>query len=205
MPRCGIVVRPARLDDLDEVARLVDIVVPTMPGPRLAATRSGDGNERFGRLLDNPDTQLLVACLADGSRAGAAMLSVDAVSMALGGLIMSVVLIVDDNARQRGVGRELVSAVARYADEAGADAVTVSLPPGNREAHRFFARLGFVPLVTNRIASVSQLMRALAPSEIAAERRQSVLLRARRPFGRRSAALADARLAATVRMDRPVA
>ncbi len=105
MPRCGIVVRPARLDDLDEVARLVDIVVPTMPGPRLAATRSGDGNERFGRLLDNPDTQLLVACLADGSRAGAAMLSVDAVSMALGGLIMSVVLIVDENARQRGVGR----------------------------------------------------------------------------------------------------
>jgi len=205
VPRCGIVVRPARVDDLDEVARLVDIVVSSMPGPRLAATRSGDGKERFGRLLDNPDTQLLVACLADGTRAGAAMLSVDAVSMALGGLIMSVVLIVDDNARQRGVGRELVSAVARYADEAGADAVTVSLPPGNREAHRFFARLGFVPLVTNRIASVSQLMRALAPSEIAAERRQSVLLRARRPFGRRSAALADARLAATVRMDRPVA
>lgn len=205
MPRCGIVVRPAQLEDLDEVARLVDLVVPTMPGPRLVATRSGDGKERFGRLLDNPDSQLLVACLADGTRAGAAMLSVDAVSMALGGLIMSVVLIVDDNARQRGVGRELVSAVARHADEAGADAVTVSLPPGNREAHRFFARLGFVPLVTNRIASVPQLMRALAPSEIAAERRQSVLLRARRPFGRRSAALADARLAATVRIDRPVA
>ncbi len=205
MPRCGIVVRPAQLEDLDEVARLVDLVVPTMPGPRLVATRSADGKERFGRLLDNPDTQLLVACLADGTRAGAAMLSVDAVSMALGGLIMSVVLIVDDNARQRGVGRELVSAVARYADEAGADAVTVSLPPGNREAHRFFARLGFVPLVTNRIASVPQLMRALAPSEIAAERRQSVLLRARRPFGRRSVALADARLAATVRIDRPVA
>lgn len=205
MPRCGIVVRPAELDDLDEVARLVDIVVPTLPGPRLAATRSGNGTERFGQLLDSPDTQLLIACLADGTRAGAAMLSVDPVSMALGGLIMSVVLIVDDNARQRGVGRELVSAVARYADEAGADAVTVSLPPGNREAHRFFARLGFVPLVTNRIASVSQLMRALAPSEIAAERRQSVLLRARRPFGRRSVALADARLAATVRTDRPVA
>lgn len=203
MPRCGIVVRPAERDDLDEVARLVDLVVPTMPGPRQGATRSGDGAQRFGRLVDNPDTHLLVACLADGTRAGAAMLSVDAVSMALGGLIMSVVLIVDENARQRGVGRELVSAVARYADEAGADAVTVSLPPGNREAHRFFSRLGFVPLVTNRIASVSQLMRALAPSEIAAERRQSVLLRARRPFSRRSAALA-ARMAATVRMDRPV-
>lgn len=205
MPRCGIVVRAAEHDDLDEVARLVDLVLPSMPGPRLAAPRAGSGEERFGRLIDNPDSQLLVACLADGTRAGAAMLSVDAVSMALGGLIMSVVLIVDESARQRGVGRELVCAVARYADEAGADAVTVSLPPGNREAHRYFARLGFVPLVTDRIASVPQLMRALAPSEIAAERRHSVLLRARRPFGRRHAALADARMAASVRTDRPVA
>jgi len=198
------VVRPAERDDLDAVARLVDLVVPTMPGPRQAAARTGTGAERFGRLLDDPDTQMLVACLADGTRAGAAMLSVDAVSIALGGLIMSVVLIVDEDARQRGVGRELVSAVARYADEAGADAVTVSLPSSNREAHRFYSRLGFVPLATNRIASVSQLMRALAPSEIAAERRQSVLLRARRPFRRRSAALADARMASTVWVDRPV-
>jgi len=199
------VVRPADHDDLEEVARLVDLVVPSMPGPRQGIARTGDGEARFGRLVDSPDSQLLVACLADGTRAGAAMLSVDAVSMALGGLIMSVVLIVDDSARQRGVGRELVSAVARYADEAGADAVTVSLPPGNREAHRFFSRLGFVPLVTNRIASVPQLMRALAPSDIAAERRQSVLLRARRPFGRRSTALTDARMTASVRTDRPLA
>ena len=204
MPRCGIVVRPVEHADLDEVARLVDLVVSTMPGPRLGTARSGDGEERFGRLVDRSDAHLLVACLADGTPAGAAMLSVDAVSMALGGLIMSVVLIVDETARHRGVGRELVSAVARYADEAGADAVTVSLPLGDREAHRFFSRLGFVPLVTDRIASVSQLVRALAPSEIAAERRQSVLLRAKRPFSRRSAALSDARMAATVRMDRPV-
>jgi len=198
------VVRAAEPDDLDEIARLVDIVVQTMPGQRQVTSRPVTGAERFGQMLDSPDAALLVACLADGTPAGAALLSVDAVSMALGGLTMSVVLIVNENARQRGVGRELVSAVARYADEAGADAVTVSLPPGNREAHRFFARLGFVPLVTSRIASVPQLMRALAPSEIAAERRHGVLLRARRPFARRSAGLADARMAATVRLDRPV-
>lgn len=205
MPRCGIMVRLAEAEDLDEIARMVDSVVLTMPGPRQASARNATGADRFGRLLKDPEAQLLVACLADGTRAGAAMISVDPVSMALGGLTMCVVLVVDEKARQRGVGRELVSAVARYADEAGADAVTVSLPPGNREAHRFFARQGFVPLVTNRIASVSQLMRALAPSEIDAERRHSVLVRARRPFGRRSAALADARMAASGRIDRPIA
>jgi len=204
VPRCGIVVRAANPEDLDEIARLVDTVVQTMPGPRQASGRPATGAERFGRLLTDPEAQLMVACLADGTRAGAAMVCVDPVSMALGGLTLCVVLVVDENARQRGVGRELVSAVARYADEAGADAATVSLPPGNREAHRFFARLGFVPLVTHRIASVSQLMRALAPGEIAAERRQSVLLRARRPFGRRPALLAEVRMTAPVRIDRPV-
>lgn len=203
MPRCGIVVRPAERDDLGEVARLVDTVVQSMPGQRQGGSRSAV--ERFGQTLDNPDAGLLVACLADGTRAGAALLSIDAISMALGSLTMSVVLVVDEKARQRGVGRELVSAVARYADEAGAEAVTVSIPPANREAARFFARLGFVPLVTSRIASVSQLMRALAPGEIAAERRNSVLQRARRPFGRRrAAALTEVRMAASVRIDRPV-
>lgn len=203
MARCGIVVRPAGSDDLDEVARLVDTVVLTMPGPRQASAKTATGAQRFGRLLSDPEAQLLVACLADGTRAGAAMLSVDPVSMALGGLTMCAVLVVDADARHRGVGRELVSAVARYADEAGADAVTVSLPPGNREAHRFFARLGFVPLVTNRIASVSQLMRALAPSEIASERRHTVLLRTKRPFGRRSPVAADVRMSTSIRIDRP--
>lgn len=204
MGRCGIVVRPAGREDLDHVCRLVDSVSVTMPGPRQGAPWLTTGSERFSQLLDNPDAQVLIACLADGTRAGAALISVDAVSVALGGLTMSVVLIVEESVRHRGVGREIVSAVARYADEAGADAVTVSLAPGNRDAHRFFARLGFVPLVTSRIASVPQLMRALAPSEIAADRRHTVLLRARRPFGRRSAALADARLAATARLDRSV-
>jgi len=197
------VVRPAEPEDLDEVARLVDTVVLSMPGQRQGgAARSAF--ERFGQVLDNRDAELLVACLADGTRAGAALLSIDAISMALGSLTMSVVLVVDENARHRGVGRELVSAVARYADEAGAEAVTVSLPPASREAHRFFSRFGFVPLVTSRIASVPQLVRALAPSEIAAERRHSVLQRARRPFGRRRAALTEVRMAAAVRIDRPV-
>lgn len=204
MPRCGIVVRAAEPDDLDEIARLVDIVVQTMPGQRQVVSRPVTGAERFGKILESPDAALLVACLADGTRAGAALLSVDAVSMALGGLTMSVVVIVDERARQRGVGRELVCAVARYADEAGADAVTVSLPPANREAHRFFARLGFVPLVTSRVASVPQLVRALAPSEIAAERRLGVLSRGRKSFGRRNLAVTDPRMAATVRIDRPV-
>lgn len=205
MARCGIVVRPAERMDLHYVAQLVDRVVPSVPVPRQGAPGTGGVPEGLARLLDSPDARILIACLADGSRAGGALLSVDAVSVALGGLTMSAVLMVDEQARQRGVGRELVSAVARYADDAGADSVTVTLPPGNRDANRFFARLGFAPMATTRIASVPQLMRVLAPSEIAADRRQSVLLRARKPFSRRSAAAADGRIAATLRIERPVA
>ncbi len=204
MARHGIVIRTAGRDDLDDLIKLADRALTTMSDPRLASVDPASKIGGIGELLDNSDCRLLIARLADATPAGCALLSFDVVSKALGGLTMSVVLIVDPDARQRGVGRELVSAVARYADEAGADAVNVSLPSANREAHRFFARMGFSPLVTTRIASVPQLIRALAPSEIPAERRQKVLLRAKRPFSRRSAVLADARVAATLRLDRPV-
>lgn len=179
-------------------------MVPTVPGSR-PGPAAPSGADRLARFLDIPDARVLVAFLADGTRAGAALLSADVGSVAIGGRTLSVILMVDENARQRGVGREIVTAVARIADDAGMEAVTVSLQPGNREAHRFFARLGFVPLVSSRVASVPQLMRALAPSEVAADRRHSVLLRARRPFGRRSAAVADARMAAGARLDGPAA
>lgn len=202
MARNGIVVRTAGPDDLEDLVRLADRALATMSDPRLATAKTASETQGIAELLDNPDARLLVACLADGSPAGVALLSIDIVSRSLGGLTMSSVIMVDKAARHRGVGRELVCAIARYADEAGADAVTVALPSGDREAHRFYARLGFSSLWTSRIASVPQLMRALAPSDIAAERRHKVLLRARRPFRRQTAMISGARIAATTRLGR---
>lgn len=221
MARNGIVMRTAGPDDLGDLLHLVDRALDTMSDPRLAGSKSGDrtvdrtpdrtpdkaegkaadGADGIATLLDDPDCRVLIAALADGTPAGVALLSIDVVSRALGSLTMSATMFVDRAARRRGVGRELVSEIARCADEAGADAVTVSLPAGDRESHRYYARLGFSSLWTSRIASVPQLVRALAPSEIAAQRRHKVLQRAKRPFRRQPAVISGVRIAATVRLN----
>lgn len=79
---------------------------------------------------------------------------------------------VRDDRRRRGVGRAIVSAAARFAAEVGADYVTVGVFPGARESNRFFARLGFSPLVMRRAIATSALQKRLAGELERAERRR---------------------------------
>ncbi|MEJ5915531.1 GNAT family N-acetyltransferase [Pseudokineococcus sp. 1T1Z-3] len=66
--------------------------------------------------------------------------------------------------RRRGVGRALLAAAARAAEEDGLERLVVSAPPSGREAQRFLARLGFSPLVVQRSASVAALRETLRRS-----------------------------------------
>ncbi|MDX6202593.1 MAG: hypothetical protein QOJ83_2093, partial [Frankiales bacterium] len=49
-----------------------------------------------------------------------------------------------------------------WAEEVGADEIVASVLPSLREANRFYARLGFAPLVMRRVVPVSTLRRNLA-------------------------------------------
>ena len=60
---------------------------------------------------------------------------------------------------RRGVGRALVAAAAAFCDEIGAEHVVVNVFPQVREANRFYAKLGFSPLVVRRVAPVSSTLR----------------------------------------------
>jgi GNAT superfamily N-acetyltransferase len=55
-----------------------------------------------------------------------------------------VALVVAETARGRGVGRELMSAVERFARQHGCRAVEVSSRSTRTDAHAFYRRLGFV-------------------------------------------------------------
>lgn len=77
---------------------------------------------------------------------------------------------VRDDRRRRGVGRAIVSAAAQFAAEVGADYVTVGVFPGARESNRFFARLGFSPLVMRRAIATSALQKRLSGELGRAER-----------------------------------
>ncbi|MBI3688944.1 MAG: GNAT family N-acetyltransferase [Actinobacteria bacterium] len=166
MARC--VVRPAGEDDLSvlmEMAREIS----WLAGRRYLRTpeRADEvTRSRYDALLADPDCQVLLAVDDQtGEVLGFTILVPDQIGALVDQRAISMGhTLVAHRHRRRGAGRALVTAAVGFATERGYDHVVVGVGPGSqeREANRFFARLGFVPLVTKRIASVAVLRRSLA-------------------------------------------
>lgn len=187
MSRSGVRVRQATPDDLEDLVALAGDAREVGPVRSRAVVRRGaDGiRARCAGLLEDPGHRVLLAVDETGGQVmGAAVLGTDPAPGLLEppSVYVSALLVAAD-CRKRGAGRALVAAAAGYADELGLDSVVVGVAPTGREANRFFARLGFAPLVIRRIAPVAALRRTLGPSG---------------PSGRADAA-ADLRAAATRR------
>jgi GNAT superfamily N-acetyltransferase len=104
----------------------------------------------------------VVVAVADGELIGFASLSV----VDRGLLTASCAVLVDvvhvvDGQRKRGVGTALLREAVLMADEVGASDVVVNTPPRGRDVNRFYARLGFAPMVVRRSSTVSALRRRL--------------------------------------------
>jgi ribosomal protein S18 acetylase RimI-like enzyme len=114
------------------------------------------------KLIENPDVRLLIAEI-DGEPVGVAyVVCQPLVPLQPAGAVHIGYIHVQPEHRRRGLGRALVAAVLDYADEVGADQVSVAVDPTMREASRFFARLGLRPLTMVRSSSASVLRRRLA-------------------------------------------
>ena len=168
MSRSRVRVRTATPDDIDALVRLVGEIRELGPvRGRTMARRGPDGaRAHCARLVADPEHRVVVAVDDADAVIGAAVLGADTA----GGLLdpPSVYvshLLVRPEHRRRGAGRALVAAAAGYADELGVDSVVVGVAPTGRDANRFFARLGFAPLVIRRIAPVSAVRRALASAD----------------------------------------
>jgi GNAT superfamily N-acetyltransferase len=74
-------------------------------------------------------------------------------------------LVVSSGHRRAGVGHALLAAATSYADEVGAEHVLVGVAPGLRETNRFYARLGFTPVLVRRMTTAAALRRRLTDSE----------------------------------------
>ena len=71
-------------------------------------------------------------------------------------------LFVHPELRRSGVGKALLGAAGRHADRQGAEHLASAVPAQNREANRFFARLGFAPETVRRVTSTATLQRKLS-------------------------------------------
>jgi ribosomal protein S18 acetylase RimI-like enzyme len=173
--RSGVRVRLATPDDLEVlVALAVDAREVGPVRSRAVGRRGPDGiRARCARLLEDPDHRVLLAVDEAGEQVmGAAVVGPDPVPGLLDPPSVYVsALLVSSACRKRGAGRALVAAAAGYAEELGLDSVVVGVAPTGRDANRFFARLGFAPLVIRRIAPVAALRRTLGPADGAADLR----------------------------------
>jgi GNAT superfamily N-acetyltransferase len=105
-------------------------------------------------------------------------------------------LFVTPELRRHGIARGLLSGVVARAERECADQVVTGVPPWARDTHRFFARLGFTPLVVRRTVATGVLRRRLTGESARGavddllSRRRSLRARARLLHRRDTAAAA---------------
>ena len=167
MSRPAVVVREATLDDVpallamwSELRDMGGRIERLMPGPDDVALRA-----RLDAVAMDPASRALVAVVDDDEVAGMTLLTEQPYAPLFEHrAVHAHYLHVRDGYRRRGVGKALLAAAVGFADEVGAEHVITSVLPQMRETQRFYARLGFSPVVVRRSAPVSVLRRRLAPS-----------------------------------------
>jgi GNAT superfamily N-acetyltransferase len=135
---------------------------------KVAEGHTGDHAERAlrdGRLVrccDRPDVRVYLASI-DSEPVGYTVVMAGPVTALQENVAVWVDLLwVTPGRRGRGVSGALLSAVATYAEQIGATEVVSRVPSSNRDANRFFARLGFASVVTERTTTPAALRRRLA-------------------------------------------
>ncbi len=164
MTRSSVAVRDARpqdlpvlmtmWDELHEMGSLMERVIPTSTEAAVL--------ERLERVAHDPDSRALVATI-DGEVAGMAVLTATAYALLFDERAVHADYVhVRDRFRRRGVGKALLAAAVSFADEVGAEHVITSVLPQERDTQRFYARLGFGPVVMRRSVPVAVLRRRLS-------------------------------------------
>ena len=123
---------------IDAFARLVPQLSRSSPAPDAVT---------LGRIVDSEASTLLIARDDAGRIVGSMTLAMFRIPTGLRAWIEDVV--VDQDARGQGVGRELNERALEIAREAGARTVDLTSRPSREAANRLYQRLGFVERETN--------------------------------------------------------
>lgn len=170
MHRSPVVVRHARAEDVSALMPLWEQFCAQEDLGDVSGV-PGDVGDRVGDRLRESDaavaaggtpTYRLAVASYEGVDVGFASLSV----VERGLLTVSSAVVVDvvhvvDGQRKRGVGTVLLREALLLAEEVGASDVVVNTPSRGRDVNRFYARLGFAPMVVRRSSSVVALRRRL--------------------------------------------
>ena len=115
--------------------------------PQLSRSSPPPNAEQLGEIVASPATHLLLARGDDGTVLGSLTLVLFRIPTGLRAWIEDVV--VDADARSRGVGEALNRYAIDVAVEHGARTVDLTSRPSREAANRLYRRLGFEPRETN--------------------------------------------------------
>jgi ribosomal protein S18 acetylase RimI-like enzyme len=193
LPRVPVEVRRATADDIEDVlslwceAREPDRHSRPLPVEQL--------RPRLLTAIERGEVEVLLARW-DARPAGYVIVRLAPLTLLAETPAMHVEhLFVTPELRKHGIARALLSGVVARAERECADTVVAGVSPWARETHRFFARLGFTPLVVRRTVATPVLRRRLAGESARGavddllSRRRSLRARARL-LHRRDAAVA---------------
>jgi GNAT superfamily N-acetyltransferase len=160
-------VRAATESDLPDLLRLWDELEAT-GGRHTRDALHVAIDDVAGRLLaamQDPAHRVVVATVADDVHGMAVLTRASLSPLSSVCAVQLNHVVVAGGHRRNGVGHALLAAATAYADSIGAEHVLVGVAPMLREANRFYARLGFSPVVVRRMASVAALRRRLTDGE----------------------------------------
>lgn len=115
--------------------------------PQLSRSSLPPGRTELAEMVGAPGTHLLVARGPDGRIVGTLTLVVFRIPTGVRAWIEDVV--VDEDARGRGVGEALTRSALGIAADTGARTVDLTSRPTREAANRLYRRLGFEPRDTN--------------------------------------------------------
>ncbi len=184
MPRVTVEVRSADVLDVDLLLMLA------------AAAREEAGHEprtdqsparpRVLAALQRPDVDVLVAEVGQEPVGVLVLRRGELLPLSGTDAVHVEQLFVHPEWRGRGAARALLLRAASLGERAGVEKLVCSAPSTDREAARFLTRLGFAPLVSQRIVPITGLVRRLTGESPSLRRRSAIdqlLARRRREQG----------------------
>ena len=163
MPRTPVSTRPATMADvpllvglwgeLRHVGARAERAVNPMSVPDVSA--------RLAEAIVSDDCRVIVA-VVDGQVAGMAVLrEMRPDPLSEHRVVQVSHVVVSAGKRRHGIGHALLAAAADFADERQIEHVAAGMYPSLRDVSRFYARLGFAPVMVHRVAPVTVLRRRL--------------------------------------------
>ena len=163
MPRTPVSTRPATVADvpllvglwgeLRHVGARSERAVNPMSVPDISA--------RLAEAIVSDDCRVIVAT-ADDQVAGMAVLrEMRPDPLSVHRVVQVSHVVVASGKRRRGVGHALMAAASDFAEERQIEHVAAGVYPSLRDVSRFYARLGFAPVMVHRVAPVAVLRRRL--------------------------------------------